>query len=62
MTLKGQSQGHSDFEPLYLAKGEELDHILVLNKSAENSHLSYKCRYQAERQGLWAPCLSLRYR
>ncbi len=31
MTLKGQSQDHSDFKALYLAKGAELGHVLLLN-------------------------------
>ncbi len=30
VTLKGQIEGHSDFEALYLAK-EQLGHILLLN-------------------------------
>ncbi len=30
MTLKGQSQGHSDFKALYLVKGRELGPMLVL--------------------------------
>ena len=31
VTLKGQSQGHSDFEALYLVKCAELGHKLLLN-------------------------------
>ncbi len=40
VTFKGQIQGHSDFEALYLVK--ELGHILLWNKSAENCHLSHQ--------------------
>ncbi len=31
VTLMGQSEGHSDFEALYLVKGQELGHMLVFN-------------------------------
>ncbi len=31
MTLKGQCQGNSDFEGLYLVKRAELGHMLLLN-------------------------------
>ncbi len=40
MTLKGQIQGQSDFEALYLVK--ELGHMLLWNKAAENCHLSHQ--------------------
>ncbi len=44
VTLKSQSQGHSDFKALYLAK-EQLGHILLLNINRKAYMGVYWCDY-----------------
>ncbi len=56
VTLKGQSQGHSDFEALYLVK--ELGHMLLWNKQ-KTAICHTSCRCQAEHQGPWTSCVVL---
>ncbi len=52
--LKGQIQGHSDIESLYLVK--ELGHMLLWNKTAENCHLSHQLQVSSRVPGPWTSC------